>query len=106
MLPCAIDEATIAAERVRITFANAGVQVDETPLATSVSIGLASGRPGASLNALLAAADTALYRAKRGGRNRLEIATDEPVALDQQTPNATIPPKQPVIVHQLENVGV
>ena len=84
MLPCPVDEAVIAAERVRTVFASAGVQVDETPLATSVSIGVAGGPSGTDLNALLAAADTALYRAKRGGRNRVEVATEEPLSLDQQ----------------------
>ena len=37
MLPCPIDEAVVAADRVRTVFASAGVQVDDTPLATSVS---------------------------------------------------------------------
>lgn len=104
MLPCAVDEAVIAAERVRTTFASAGVQVDDTPLATSVSIGVSGGPPGTDLNALLAAADTALYRAKRGGRNRVEIATEEPLELDQQRLRAAqqSAPKQPTIVHQFE----
>ncbi len=107
MLPCPVDEAVIAAERVRTVFASAGVQVDDTPLATSVSIGVAGGPTGADLNALLAAADTALYRAKRGGRNRVELATEEPLSLDQQrlhaAQQATV--KQPTVVHQFEKVG-
>ncbi len=108
MLPCPIDEAVIAAERVRTVFASAGVQVDETPLATSVSIGVAGGPAGTDLNALLAAADTALYRAKRGGRNRVEVATEEPLALEQQRLHAAqqAPAKQPIVVHQFEKVGV
>jgi diguanylate cyclase (GGDEF)-like protein len=107
MLPCPIDEAVIAAERVRTVFASAGVQVDETPLATSVSIGVAGGPAGTDLNALLAAADTALYRAKRGGRNRVEVATEEPLALEQQRLRAAqqTAPKQPTVVHQLEKIS-
>lgn len=77
MLPCPVDEAQIAAQRVRRVFEEAGVMVDDAPLETTVSIGLASGAPGADLQALLAAADTALYRAKRNGRNRVEVAVEE-----------------------------
>jgi diguanylate cyclase (GGDEF)-like protein len=107
MLPCTIDEAVVAAERVRTVFANAGVQVDETPLATSVSIGVAGGPAGTDLNALLAAADTALYRAKRGGRNRVEIATEEPVSLDQDRLRAAQQPHvKPTVVHQFEGLNV
>ncbi len=105
MLPCPIDEAVIAADRVRTAFASAGVQVDETPLATSVSIGVAGGPPGTDLNALLAAADTALYRAKRGGRNRVEVAAEEPLlSLDQERLRTAQQPvvKQPTVVHQFE----
>jgi diguanylate cyclase (GGDEF)-like protein len=106
MLPCPVDEAVIAAERVRTVFASAGVQVDETPLATSVSIGVAGGPCGTNLNALLAAADTALYRAKRGGRNRVELATEEPLSLDQQRLHAAqqTAVKQPTVVHHFEKV--
>ncbi|MDQ8726099.1 GGDEF domain-containing protein [Bradyrhizobium sp. LHD-71] len=107
MLPCSVEDAATAAERVRAVFANAGVQVDETPLATSVSIGVAGGPPGTGFSALLAAADTALYRAKRGGRNRVEIATEEPLSLDQQRLRAVQQPaKQPTVVHHFESLGV
>lgn len=107
MLPCSIDEAVVAADRVRTVFAGAGVQVDDAPLSTSVSIGVAGGPAGIDLNALLAAADTALYRAKRGGRNRVEVAAEEPLSLDQQRLRAAQQSgaRQPTVVHQFERLN-
>jgi diguanylate cyclase (GGDEF)-like protein len=78
LLPCSIDEALIAAERVREAFANAGLVVDQTSIDTTVSIGVAGGPAGTELDVLLAAADAALYKAKRGGRNRVESASGQP----------------------------
>ena len=76
MLPCSIEDAVIAADRVRLTFAQSGIAVDDTPVETTVSIGVASGPVGTTLDVLLVAADAALYQAKRSGRNRTETATD------------------------------
>ena len=84
LLPCSLDEAMHAAERVREAFAAAGVEIDRTPVETTVSIGVAGGPAGVELEVLLAAADTALYRAKRGGRNRVEAASEQqPISLEQ-----------------------
>lgn len=83
LLPCAIDEALIAAERVREAFASADLAIDQAAIDTTVSIGVAGGPAGTELDVLLAAADTALYKAKRGGRNRVESATEEPLSLEQ-----------------------
>jgi diguanylate cyclase (GGDEF)-like protein len=82
LLPCSIEEALVAAERVRWSFETCGIVVDEDPVATTVSIGVAGGPARTELDVLLAAADTALYQAKRGGRNRVEIAMEEPLSLE------------------------
>lgn len=84
LLPCNIDEAHHAAERVREAFATCGIEVDEAPVATTVSIGIAGGPAGTELDVLLAAADTALYQAKRSGRNRVEVASEEPISLENE----------------------
>lgn len=82
LLPCAMDEALLAAERVREAFEQSGVAIDGAPLATTVSIGVAGGPANTELDVLMASADTALYRAKRGGRNRVEAVLEEPLVLD------------------------
>jgi diguanylate cyclase (GGDEF)-like protein len=83
MLPCTLDEALQAAERVRDAFATCGIEVDQAPVATTVSIGVAGGPAATELDVLLAAADTALYQAKRAGRNRVEAAEEQPLSLEQ-----------------------
>ena len=66
------------AEKVRRAVASAPVRFDEHELSVTVSCGVAvyPGH-GASVRELVAASDAALYRAKAGGRNRVELAAVE-----------------------------
>jgi diguanylate cyclase (GGDEF)-like protein len=82
LLPCPLEEGVLVAERVREAFETAGIVVEEGPVDTTVSIGAVGGPAGTELEVLLAAADTALYQAKRGGRNRVETAGELPLSLE------------------------
>jgi diguanylate cyclase (GGDEF)-like protein len=75
LLPNTLSEAAIAAERVRKAFEIASAAPGKHARAT-VSIGIACGSPSAEIDMLIARADTALYRAKSGGRNRVEAAEE------------------------------
>jgi len=82
-LPCSLEESVIAAERVREAFESSGIVVEEEPVDTTVSIGVAGGPAGTELEVLLAVADAALYQAKRNGRNRVEAAEELPLSLEK-----------------------
>lgn len=83
LLPCALEEGVIVAERVREAFEASNIVCEEGPVDTTVSIGVAGGPAGTELEVLLAAADTALYQAKRSGRNRVEAAAELPLSLEK-----------------------
>jgi diguanylate cyclase (GGDEF)-like protein len=64
--------ARTVAERIRLAQKDKGLH-------TTVSIGVAdSSRHGRSIDALLAAADAALYAAKGAGRDQVVVASDAP----------------------------
>src|SRR5216684_4516406 len=71
LLPCSLEEGVVAAERVRLAFANAGISVEDGPVDTTVSVGVAGGPAGTELEVLLAAAELPLslerWRRKTAG---------------------------------------
>jgi diguanylate cyclase (GGDEF)-like protein len=81
------EDGRAAAERVRFAFELRGVTIGDHEIGATVSTGVATGEPTrvsdiTFVEALLARADAALYRAKENGRNRVEIAEmQQPVQL-------------------------
>jgi len=68
------------ADRLRSAVQSARVPREEgEPIAITVSVGVATSAPGKSVDDLMSQSDTALYEAKRTGRNRV-LAWQEPVA--------------------------
>ncbi|MBB4239169.1 diguanylate cyclase (GGDEF)-like protein [Rhizobium esperanzae] len=67
--------AELAAERIRGAFEACEIPIDGEMLKCTVSVGVAPGRAQPlDFDAMLSAADKALYAAKRAGRNRVELA--------------------------------
>ena len=81
------DDAARAAERAREAVAQTRVAVNAKQVRVTISGGI-STYPihGDDVKSLLSAADVALYRAKRGGRNRIAFAT--PGVRDAASPTA------------------
>ena len=77
--------------------AASGFGADSGPVATTVSIGVAGGPAGTELEVLLAAADTALYQAKRAGRNRVEAAEELPLSLENWRRKTAGTARQPTV---------
>jgi diguanylate cyclase (GGDEF)-like protein len=68
------ESAALVGERLRNAALQLTYPVKGNPLALTVSLGCSTLLPGESPDSLLRRADTALYAAKRQGRNRLEMA--------------------------------
>jgi diguanylate cyclase (GGDEF)-like protein len=102
------DIAAKIAERVRMNFQNAGATIAGQVVSATVSIGTASAPADpAGIDWLLVRADTALYLAKSGGRNRIEAAkpwTDadrrraEGESAPAQPLSVAIKPQQPALL--------
>jgi diguanylate cyclase (GGDEF)-like protein len=65
------EQALVMAERLRSQIAATPISLPEQDLLITVSVGVAGLEPGMGGEALVQAADDALYRAKTGGKNRV-----------------------------------
>lgn len=66
-----LSEALIVAERMRAHIADSPVEIGHTSVPVTVSLGVVQTVSGATVESLLALADSALYCAKNSGRNRV-----------------------------------
>jgi len=68
-----VDAALAIAERIKSTIAGAGVDVAGAKVSVTASVGVAPYMHGDTLTDWVGRADSAMYRAKQLGRNRVEI---------------------------------
>ncbi len=86
-----LENACVAAERVRAAFEAAALAPDSPQIPVTVSIGVAYGLPTAALDKIIERADAMLYRAKENGRNRVE--PDQEMVVPDANPGG---PNKPV----------
>lgn len=80
-----LKEAAATADRIRAVMASTEVAGTSNPFQVTVSAGVAvSAESSVALDDLLRGADKALYEAKAGGRNRVEMAKPDLVVSDGQ----------------------
>ena len=76
------------AGRLRKAVTNAPIKTSHGPVYTTVSVGVAvATEPEATLEGLIHDADGALFQAKRGGRDRIEVANNKIVPVRRTTNN-------------------
>ena len=71
LLPCSLEDGVLAAERVRVAFADSGIVVEDGPVDTTVSIGVAGGPAGTELEVLPLSLEN--WRRKAAGAARQPV---------------------------------
>ncbi|HEY6528179.1 MAG TPA: GGDEF domain-containing protein [Cellvibrionaceae bacterium] len=71
------DTARVIGEKLREAVAQLRFEPHGQPLTVTVSIGIACGKLSDNFDTLFKRADVALYKAKMGGRNLVEMAEDD-----------------------------
>jgi diguanylate cyclase (GGDEF)-like protein len=75
---CDLDLAQMLAERIRIVVSETPVDIGDETAFITMSLGVTLGTSDSDPEFLVALADTAMYQAKRKGRNRVEVGTELP----------------------------
>jgi diguanylate cyclase (GGDEF)-like protein len=75
---CDIKLAEKLAERIRIAVSETPVDIGDQTASITLSLGVTLGTAESDPEFLVALADTAMYQAKRKGRNRVEVGTELP----------------------------
>jgi diguanylate cyclase (GGDEF)-like protein len=75
---CDLALAQKLAERIRSAISDEAIDLGDNAANVSVSLGVTLGTADSDPEFLVALADTALYRAKRNGRNRVEVGLELP----------------------------
>ena len=89
-----LEDAAQVAERIRVALASSIVRhraSGEAYGTVTASFGIATYCPGEALEYFVQRADEALYRAKRDGRNRVELADNEVVVESVDIEQAIVP---------------
>jgi len=86
---CGMTEACELAERVRSHIAACSINVGGAPVRVSLSLGVATGQSADQADALLKAADSALYEAKNAGRNRVAPTMGRAAGAGQSSSSAS-----------------
>ena len=94
---CAVRNAVDRAEQLRACVNREPVETPEGPISVTLSLGVAGSEAARATDpdSLLRAADVALYRAKSGGRDRVEVAAAEELHAQPSPPDPRSRTAQP-----------